>query len=199
MCGCLLHAPYRGAVLQPRHVSWLGIEPATFWFAGWHSIHWATPARAHFHFYKILPSWSLKWARSLSVFCASYTLSTSIYSVLIKNFVLSMSVCLYAFTFRLPVRSRPFSHVQNLWVFFLWFTCSFLLPICYWVVLFLMICCCSLCVLDTRPLSHLLLWSLQGQCLCVQLTPLLQFPRQSFVWGLGFFSGSGTGGSVSLS
>ena len=23
----------------------LGIEPATLWFAGWHSIHWATPVR----------------------------------------------------------------------------------------------------------------------------------------------------------
>ena len=32
--------------LQPKHVLWLGIEPATLWFADWHSIHWATPARA---------------------------------------------------------------------------------------------------------------------------------------------------------
>ena len=31
---------------QPRHVLWLGIQPVTLWFAGWHSIHWATPARA---------------------------------------------------------------------------------------------------------------------------------------------------------
>ena len=29
---------------QPRHVPWLGTEPATPWFTGWHSIHWATPA-----------------------------------------------------------------------------------------------------------------------------------------------------------
>ena len=28
-----------------RHVPWLGIEPATLWITGWHSIHWATPAR----------------------------------------------------------------------------------------------------------------------------------------------------------
>ena len=27
-------------------VPWLGIEPVTFWFAGWHSIHWASPAMA---------------------------------------------------------------------------------------------------------------------------------------------------------
>ena len=24
----------------------LGIKPVTLWFSGWHSIHWATPARA---------------------------------------------------------------------------------------------------------------------------------------------------------
>ena len=46
MCGCLLHAPYWGPGPQPRHVPWLGIKPATLWFAGWCSIHWAIPARA---------------------------------------------------------------------------------------------------------------------------------------------------------
>ena len=46
ICGCLLHAPYWGRGLQPRHVPWLGIELVIVWFAGWHSIHWATPARA---------------------------------------------------------------------------------------------------------------------------------------------------------
>ena len=29
-----------------RHVPWLGIKPATLWFSGRCSIHWATPARA---------------------------------------------------------------------------------------------------------------------------------------------------------
>ena len=33
--------------LQPGHVPWLAIEPETLWFAGQHSIHWATPARAN--------------------------------------------------------------------------------------------------------------------------------------------------------
>ena len=46
MCGCLLHTPYWGRGPQPRHVPWLGIKLATLWPAGWHSIHWATPARA---------------------------------------------------------------------------------------------------------------------------------------------------------
>ena len=46
MCGCLSHAPYWGPGLQPRHVPWLGIKPVNLWFAGWCSIHWATPARA---------------------------------------------------------------------------------------------------------------------------------------------------------
>ena len=46
MCGCLSHAPYWGPGPQPRHVFWLGIDMATLWFTGQHSIHWATPARA---------------------------------------------------------------------------------------------------------------------------------------------------------
>ena len=32
MCGCLSHGPHWGPGLQPRHVPWLGIEPATVWF-----------------------------------------------------------------------------------------------------------------------------------------------------------------------
>ena len=43
-------AHYWGPGQQPKHVPWLGIEPAPFWFSGCHSIHWATPARAHFCF-----------------------------------------------------------------------------------------------------------------------------------------------------
>ena len=35
---------------QPRPVPWLRIETATLWFAGRHSIHWATPARADLSF-----------------------------------------------------------------------------------------------------------------------------------------------------
>ena len=31
--------------LACRHVPWLGIKLVTLWFAGRHSIHWATPAR----------------------------------------------------------------------------------------------------------------------------------------------------------
>ena len=46
ICGCLSQAPNWGSDLQPRCVPWLGIEQATLWFAGWHSSHWATPARA---------------------------------------------------------------------------------------------------------------------------------------------------------
>ena len=43
---CLSHPPNWGPGKQPRHVPWLGIEPATCWFAGWCPSHWATPARA---------------------------------------------------------------------------------------------------------------------------------------------------------
>ena len=48
MCGCLSSAPYWGPGRQPRHVPWLGIELATLWLAGCHSIHWATPDRAEY-------------------------------------------------------------------------------------------------------------------------------------------------------
>ena len=33
MCSCLLHASYWELGPQPRHVPWLGIKPATLWFA----------------------------------------------------------------------------------------------------------------------------------------------------------------------
>ena len=46
MSGCLSCAPYWGPGPQPRHVPWLGIKLVTLRFAGQHSIHWATPARA---------------------------------------------------------------------------------------------------------------------------------------------------------
>ena len=40
--GCLLQAPNLRSGLQPRHVPRLGIEPATLWFTGRLSTHWAT-------------------------------------------------------------------------------------------------------------------------------------------------------------
>ena len=47
-------SPYWGPGPQPRHVRWLRIESVTPWFAGWHSIHWATPASAGIkHFDKV--------------------------------------------------------------------------------------------------------------------------------------------------
>ena len=46
--GCLLHTPNWGPGPQRRHMPWLGIEPANFQSSGWHSIHWATPARTSF-------------------------------------------------------------------------------------------------------------------------------------------------------
>ena len=46
--GCPLLTPNWGSGLQPRHVPWQGIEPATFQLAGWCSISWAIPARASY-------------------------------------------------------------------------------------------------------------------------------------------------------
>ena len=48
MCGCHSHSPHWGPGPQPRHVPWLGIEPATLYFTHY-SIHWATAARAWYN------------------------------------------------------------------------------------------------------------------------------------------------------
>ena len=45
--------PQLGPGPQPRHVPRLGIEPATLWFTGQHSIHSATPATATTVFFKV--------------------------------------------------------------------------------------------------------------------------------------------------
>ena len=47
----LAHSQGGGPGQQPRHVSWLGIKLATFGSAGWHSVPWATPARAAFYIF----------------------------------------------------------------------------------------------------------------------------------------------------
>ena len=43
---------WRATQACPRHVPWLGIKPATLWFTGRCSIHWATQARAVCGFFK---------------------------------------------------------------------------------------------------------------------------------------------------
>ena len=37
--------PPAGTGSKPRHIPWLGSKLVTLWFAGQHSVHWATPAR----------------------------------------------------------------------------------------------------------------------------------------------------------
>ena len=67
VCSCLLCTPYWGPGPQPRHVPWLGIEPVTLWFTGWHSIHWATPIRAKTYILKhssVSASWRLGWLKT---------------------------------------------------------------------------------------------------------------------------------------
>ena len=54
LIGCLSHAPNWGPGLKSRHVSWPGIQPASFLFAGPRSIHWATPARVGQSIFKCL-------------------------------------------------------------------------------------------------------------------------------------------------
>ena len=59
--------PYWGPGPQPRHVPWLGIKSETLWFAGQHSIHWATPPRAEESFLKKTLMWI--WAHRLKCWC----------------------------------------------------------------------------------------------------------------------------------
>ena len=60
----LVASPTSPAGWQTRHVPRMGIELVTFWFTGWHSIHWATAARAKssifIHFLSICPIHYLK-------------------------------------------------------------------------------------------------------------------------------------------
>ena len=83
----LMH-PLLGACpgLQPRHVPWLVIEPATIWFSGWCSIHWATPARADAYKY-IFVVFSL-WIDLLSLYnvliCFLYQCWLKVYFVWYK-------------------------------------------------------------------------------------------------------------------
>ena len=96
MCACPLHTPYWGRCLQPRHVLWLGIEPATLWFSGRHSIHWATPAGAHpvkFWSIEVLFSSFLHLTISLMMFLFSFKyLNVVIIAVLMPLLAIPSSV-----------------------------------------------------------------------------------------------------------
>ena len=47
VASCVPH--HQGPSRQPRHVPWPGTQPATRWFRGQRSIHWATPVRVRTH------------------------------------------------------------------------------------------------------------------------------------------------------
>ena len=51
VASCMQHHLDWGPKPQPRHMPWLGIEPATFCFAGWCSTNWATLVRASLWFF----------------------------------------------------------------------------------------------------------------------------------------------------
>ena len=51
-CVVASHAPLTGDLAgNPGICSRLGIKPATLWFTGQHSIHWATPVRESYSFF----------------------------------------------------------------------------------------------------------------------------------------------------
>ena len=59
VCGCVSHMPYWGPGPQPRHVPWLGIEPATLCFPG----QWASQSN---ELHQPGPDWfSLKVAENI--------------------------------------------------------------------------------------------------------------------------------------
>ena len=89
MCGRLSCAPYRGPGPQPRHVPWLGIEPATLRFTGWHSIHWDTPARAVIWLFDNSYPRSVKWYLIVVLIWISLMTMT--------NYVEHLFMCLLAF------------------------------------------------------------------------------------------------------
>ena len=111
MCGCLSHTPKLGPGLQPRHVPWLGIEPATLWFAGWHAIHWATPARA---FSPLFWYYSVALVQQVS----SLIFKIEIYFMYhkINLFKLELSVWRVSFEYLLPlfliVEKFPFHEIS---------------------------------------------------------------------------------------
>ena len=68
--------PYWGPGPHPRHVPWPGIEPATLWFSGLHSMHWATPARAQKIFLRgtwtpeaTIPIWTTTTYLTIQYYC----------------------------------------------------------------------------------------------------------------------------------
>ena len=107
--GCLSHTPNWGPGQQPRDVPWLGIEPATPWFTGHHSIHWATPARAQvqeFNLSKLgFSSWEVKHVPSLPLFSGvalgGLTLEPEIHQNLSPWWILNSGFCTLSFSTRI--------------------------------------------------------------------------------------------------
>ena len=112
MCGCLSSAPCWGLGPKPRHVSCLGIEPATLWFSGWHLIHWATLARADYIFLEkhvfphnqnsilLLPItleklWQIWW-----VFCFCFFLNLASYVETFISSRLASRVCVRSLQYK---------------------------------------------------------------------------------------------------
>ena len=105
MCGCVLHTPHWGPGLQPRHVPWLGIEPMTLWFTGWHSIHWATPSRA------------------LHLFFIQYFFILLHFPSLLKNF------------FEIVSRVRPWEKIDSDFFSFFHFAIGTCLYLLFWSII----------------------------------------------------------------
>ena len=113
MCSCLSQAPYWGPGLQPRHMPWLEIEPATLWFSGQCSIHSATPARAsvlYFLYLQYQVSIGVKQAYNISRGYNSQkqgkTILCSI-EILFYLFIVRVQLSLFSFQYFPPSHPPP--------------------------------------------------------------------------------------------
>ena len=128
MCGCLPCTHHQGPGLQPRHVPWLGIKPATIWFAGQHSVHWATPPRTLMKFFKgkIYIRWN-PWKCKYIIRSVLTNVNTCVANTPIKG--QNISITLQSFII-LPSTQSPLSYRQPVFSFL----SSHINSTCYWLI-----------------------------------------------------------------
>ena len=124
MCGCLLHTPNWGPDPKPRHVPWLGIEPVTFQFAGWRSIHWATPATAKTQICIMCPwglgtncqvrqDWLSRHSEVSLTGVNDWLHSLSVFSVLISVTACISIISFYKMSNNIPLHAIPHLVIQS--------------------------------------------------------------------------------------
>ena len=96
--------PNLGPNLQPRHVPWSRIEPATLCFAEWCPTNWATPVRAKpfLIFWNLLILLNIILYTSFSINrCRSTLLWLKLYDILLNGFTFNYSSIGGQFVFKI--------------------------------------------------------------------------------------------------